>query len=309
MSNFAYIWGSSAACATGTSITQAALWQLDQNQKRALNADDGGTWAPSATINFGGAFGLVLANPFYLTVGGTSTLAVVNTSGLVTCNNGLTIATAGALACSRAANLSGLVSCTNGLSVSTAGQFTCSRYANFTDAVQCDGDVTLGSDTADTLTANATEVHHGPETHNGVETHSGTETHNGTVKNYGNTELGSSAADTIFVAGILNAHFGGWIELGSLNLDDANHNVTAADSAILIQPSSGITAARNLTLSVSGVGTGAAMKFIRNDNATHILTVWDGGGNAIATLGGGGTYSSATCFFNGSLWQLLMYGH
>jgi hypothetical protein len=272
MSNFAYIWGSSAAIATGTSITQAALWQLDQNQKSALNADGGGTWAPSATINFGGSFGLVLANPFYLTVGGTSTLAVVNTSGLVTCNNGLTIATAGALTCSRAANLSGLVSCTNGLSVSTAGQFTCSRYANFTDEVQCDGNVTLGSDTADTLTVNATETHEGPETHNGVETHNGAVTCEDDFSCNGITQLAATA-----ITGLVSLAVGSQLLKRVKWLVDASATVlcTEYDEVIV----SGLTSTgETLELLLTGAVENSSILVVNKTAATNYITVFASGG-------------------------------
>lgn len=84
MAHNAYIRGSIGAWATGTQVSQAEFWQLDQYVYGAINGDAGGTWAPAAAITLGGTAGLVLGTGNPLTVGGILTAGAINASG--TCN-------------------------------------------------------------------------------------------------------------------------------------------------------------------------------------------------------------------------------
>lgn len=70
MAHNAYIRGSIGAWATGTQVSQAEFWQMDQYVYGAINGDAGGTWAPAAAITLGGTAGLVLGAGNPLTVGG-----------------------------------------------------------------------------------------------------------------------------------------------------------------------------------------------------------------------------------------------
>lgn len=55
MAHNSYIRGSVAAWATASVVTDSEFWALDQSQFKSINGDDGGTWAPTATITIGGA--------------------------------------------------------------------------------------------------------------------------------------------------------------------------------------------------------------------------------------------------------------
>lgn len=81
MSHNAYIRGSIGAWATGTTVSSAEFWQLDQYTYGAINGDAGGTWAPATAITLGGTAGLVLGTGNPLTVGGILTAGDIDATG------------------------------------------------------------------------------------------------------------------------------------------------------------------------------------------------------------------------------------
>ena len=78
MAHFTYIGGSLGAWATGTTVGSGKWWQLDQNQYKAINGDEGGTWTPTAKIVIGGTNGIEFASTPVL-LSGTSTFRACST--------------------------------------------------------------------------------------------------------------------------------------------------------------------------------------------------------------------------------------
>jgi hypothetical protein len=60
MAHFSYIRGSLGAWAAGTIVTQGEFWSIDESIYKSINGDDGGTWAPAAAVEIGGA-GITMA--------------------------------------------------------------------------------------------------------------------------------------------------------------------------------------------------------------------------------------------------------
>lgn len=143
MSHFAYIGGSLGAWATGTTITAAKLWQLDQNQYAAINGDGGGTWSPTAKIVIGGANGLELSS---------SPLLLSGTSSL-------TVGGAASFTGSFSATGTSLTLGNNSTStLSLRAITTATKLLVCQDAFVAQGNTTIGLSDANTLTVNATST-------------------------------------------------------------------------------------------------------------------------------------------------------
>jgi len=93
MAHSSYIRGSLGAWGIASALTPAELWAFDQAQYKAINGDDGGTWAPSAAITIGGS-GLALSGANH-SVSGTLT---VSSGGFLTVASGADLSVAGDLA-------------------------------------------------------------------------------------------------------------------------------------------------------------------------------------------------------------------
>jgi hypothetical protein len=76
MAHFARTRADLTAWSNGTAVTPAEFNDLDEKTKKALNADDGGVWAPASIIEIGGA-GLKVTGPFYAEQAVFGDLAIV----------------------------------------------------------------------------------------------------------------------------------------------------------------------------------------------------------------------------------------
>lgn len=317
MANFTRLRANLAAWFSGSTVTPEEFDAFDANMAKSPNFAEGCTFAPTSAINLGGTSGLVLAATTPLYANG-------NTSIGATPSNTLSI--------SATTTCTGPTTVKNNWTMdNTAGSFSCARPATFSGALSCtaaftaSGDVTLGSDTADTLTVAATETHTGPETHGGAETHNGavtcsnTVTLNGTVNcggvlnvagqfaASGNTVLGNSpSADVVLNNSVFLADYTGHVEFGAVVLDSAtSHTATATQTFVIQSP---MTGAGALALSTTGMGSASAFKFVRSTDTVYQLAVTDGLGGTLVLLQAGTAAVSAMFYFNGTRWQLLMVG-
>lgn len=322
MAHFAYIWGGTlGGVASGTTITQAALHGLDINQFKAVNGDDGGSWAPATQITIGGS-GLQVAGSG-LQVAGLGLLCSGSAHFTSSAVFDAGIQVSGTTAQFAAATFSGTVGALSSLTV--VGTLTAEGNANLGNNatsdtttltcitqqvgwLNCQGSVSIGSDASDSLEVSATETHYGDESHSGAITNAGTVTNNGAVVNNGSTTLGSDAADVVSNKSTFYAEAGGHLEFGMVSLDSAtNHTVTAAQGMIVIQTP--MVGNGTLVLSTAGMGSYYPIKFVRSTDTTNQLAVQDGTGGTLVLLGGGTTYNAGVFYFNGTRWQTLMLGH
>lgn len=332
MSHFAYIGGSLGAWATGTTITAAKLWQLDQNQYAALNGDAGGTWAPTAKIVIGGANGLELSSSPLL-LSGTAALTVSGSAQFngsfaalgnsIIGTNSLNTLAVNAASSFNADATFGYVNATsnvvigtnstNTLTVNSSASFlnNCTIGSSATDYCEINANLnivngcTIGSSDVDSLDINATEAHYGPETHDGGETHNGAVSFESTVSMNGTVNIGNSSSDSVDLKSVIHSStLEGRIIDGTVYPTDADWTFGSYRKKFIYKASV-LTAARDITISFSGAHTGDEIE-IWNMSTTVDLTVRNSGGTSLGVVGGAGSISRmAKLNWDGAAWVFL----
>lgn len=259
-----------AAWAIGTGVSAAEFEKFDANLFKAINGDEGGTWAPSAVIAIGGS-GMQFSGS-RLSVDPSGEFAVYCESyfrgasrfvGTVTAAGGLT-------------SLENTV-----LGTSQSNTLTVGATSTFNAAETHNGiEMHYGTEMH-----NGTEMHHGTETHNEIETHYGIEMHYGNVKLLGNVTIGASDVDALLIRaaatlqGTIN--FTGAVSFGTDSIRDTYQEVSSAVDVTLTYTSQHInvitmTANGNVVRLTAPAGNSSRSKVIKNPaSATYSYQVID----------------------------------
>jgi hypothetical protein len=241
---------------------------FDLAQFKALNADDGGTWAPAAIITIGGAGCFLAASN---TIGTSS--ADFLTVNATTTFNALTICSApvqfqATIAVTGSSNFVGII---NAVAANFSGALVATAGATVTggilgDTLGISGNVALGTSGSNTLTINSAASFAA----------SATVAHNATV--------GSTSADTLesFASALFHAPVtinGGavWRDVIGTNAS-RTYAMTGTDTVIV--PPSTITSSLNYTIDITGAQTGMRIAFANYDstNTVTLLGPISGGG-------------------------------
>lgn len=267
MAHNAYIRGSIGAWATGTQVSQAEFWQMDQNMYSAINGDAGGTWAPAATITLGGTAGLVLGAGNPLTVG-----------GLLSANGGTNTNAMNAL--------SATVIGDTALGSSLSDTLTVASTSTFSSPVVFNGSATLNDPvtTTDTVAINGTTTLTVASTV--------TTTIAGDIS-AGSTP-GSTGKATTLAGDLVSAGSGGRVALSFLNIGDTSVS-TGYYYRFLASPS--VLRTLSLSLATPRVGT----EFHVSNIGAATLDVYIGGGPFTSVL----SNTSATIVWSGANWYRL----
>lgn len=137
-----------------TVVPHDFLQQVDQNLFKAVNGDDGGTWAPTSVITIGGSgltvSGVLTASGSTFFTGGFMTVSAVATFGGTNFNVEGIAQFDGAVICTSTLSVTGNFACTGNANISLQTS-TGSLVVNTTMA--CTGAATLHGVTCTTLTA------------------------------------------------------------------------------------------------------------------------------------------------------------
>jgi hypothetical protein len=288
MAHNTYVKGTIASWATGTTVSQVEFAKFDANQYKSVNGDDGGTWAPSAAIVIGGA-GLTVSGAFLATSTG------IFTGGFAANSNasfGTTSSTY--LYVYSSSTFFGPATISSGTSLTTAGELIATGSATFSGAFTISNDATVGSDSVDALTINATTSFESPVTTNDLLTCSaglganaiscsgtisalGGITCGGDLTSHGNTLLGDGASVSDLIVNATQDYTGPETHNGVSSFVGA-----AYFDAVSIAGNTGIGASSTNTLTVRSttqfennvtVGTDAADAFSVNSNANFLNNV------------------------------------
>lgn len=243
-----------AAWAIGTGVSAAEFEKFDDNLFKAINGDDGGTWAPSAPIALGGEGMRFIGAMLSVDADGTFE---IHCDALF----------------SGASQFTGLTSFTSGLAVSGTGSATFGVPVVANGTVTCNGNVTVGNAGTDTLTVNSAETHNGQEVHGGLEYHNGQEVHNGDIELLGDVTIGASTSDALLIRsaatlqGTIN--FTGAVSFATDSIRDTYQEVTSAIDVTLTYTSQHInvvtmTAGGNAVRLTAPAGNSSRSKVIKN---------------------------------------------
>lgn len=185
MANHTRVRADLAAWSTGTPVTNSEFDKFDANLVKCPNFADGCSMSPTAAVNVGGTYGMILSatTPCVLNgntaIGATpsNTLSVSATStfsGPVTCSGTLTVtgnvalgnAITDTLVVNATTTFSQAVGCSAGLGVtgtiSASGTVSAPSVSTgeiATGTLETTGHAVIGSDASDTLTVNAVSNH------------------------------------------------------------------------------------------------------------------------------------------------------
>lgn len=220
MAHFAYIRGSLGSWATGTAITQAEFWQMDQNMYRAVNGDAGGTWAPSSVITIGGS-GLTVSGAF--TTSGNTTIGdnpadnlTINAATIFP-NTDVVFSGTGTIQCSYSATFS------DNVVIGSDAADACT--VNATLAVN--NNATLGTSSADALEVNSTSTFNSEVTFTGVASFTPTvSSFNSALVAQNDSTIGSSLSDTCTIKAALSVENGATIGTDSGDVLTVNSTTT-----------------------------------------------------------------------------------
>lgn len=302
MAHNTYVKGTYAAWATGTAVSQGDFWKFDQNQYKAINGDEGGTWAPSSAIVIGGS-GLQVSGTLSTTATGS---VVFNGAFSALGNTEIGASSANTLRVDATSQFYSPVTINTSTSLTTAGALIATGAATFSGAFNINNNATIGSDGTDVLTVHSATTFEGPATTNGTMICAAGLGANaiscsGTIAAFGDFECGgslvahgdvtlgdSSTADTITVNGV-QSYYGeeyhddratfnvGITTGGTSSINEATcygafvarSNVTLGDSsANTLTIRSTTQFENNLT-----VGTDAADSFSVNSSANFLNNV------------------------------------
>jgi hypothetical protein len=290
MAHFTRTRANLAAWATGTTVQNTEYDDLDEKTFKAINGDDGGTWAPSAVITIGGS-GLTMTGPF------TAADATISTDlhGNWTCDGNVTF--------SNALHVTGDAYLANGASLT--GVSGCSLTGYFGGTPFFQGTPTVDGSSAKLVFSSGADCDLGDGTNIStlsVKDHSAISAESGASVVFASGSLFTMAGSQ-GVAGKLYAVSGGEIEAQPGSTVDVQSGVTftlaspivcsgtgriqqrvitsgvdadttfaIADGDVIYVRSGALTNNRAYTLSTAGASTGDRLSLFMGD-ATYQVTV------------------------------------
>jgi len=316
MAHFTYIGGSLGSWATGTTVGSGKWWQLDQNQYKAINGDEGGTWTPTAKIVIGGTNGIEFASTPVL-LSGTSTLTV-GTGGITTRDltathnvsaaNNITAAFASfdnTLNCGGALTIGG--SAAIGTSATIGGDLAVTGNAVVNGYFHANGYVTLGYSSSDALdvranaTFDAAVGFNAAVTCSNVATFANTATFNGNARIYGvldvraSGNLGYNKTHAISVLGTLTND----IEIVSMGGNITRNGDCASRIAITGTPS--VSSSYDITFTATNAIAGSSKRIAYNNGSKPVTITDQTSGVYLGSLTSIGNSIEIT-FYGGRWW-------
>lgn len=283
MSHFAYISGrgSLANWGIGTSVAPSEFWFFESSIYKCVNGDDGGAWSPSATIAFGGTYGMSFSSttPLYAggnTTIGTSTSNTLTVNATATCNGDATFT--GDLTIG-ATGTTIVITGTGTMGVSKAIAF--SGTADFFAATTFRTTTTIGDASSDQLYVNSTAFIYNNLT---IGTTYSVET---LLIKSATTQSGT----IVFNADVAIAPTSGVMS--------GNESQSASNATVVRFVTNTASAHRTMTL-LHADAVGGSMKIIKNNDSTYNVVVADETAGTIATLAAG---TGGLFIFDGSQWQ------
>lgn len=277
----------------GSTFLSTEAEAFDSRLVKAVNGDDGGTWAPPSPITIGGLGGLTVSGPF-LSTGSFNVDGVANLNlGAVITGGNLSVAlnatVQGNLEAQGTTHLVGNVTADNDIRCERLNIRTAAIGSNVL-SVDGDGELTGALTVGDNL-----EVSGATACNDAL----------GVVGTF--TALGSSIfAGTVSITKAVTATGEGRVRKRYLGLSDADATISINDCDIAFAASGVLTAARTLVVTTTGAAAGDTLT-ITNDNS-FLLTVRLGSmvGSILTSLvDTSGSNRSAVLVFDGSTWQVL----
>lgn len=270
-------------------VSYAEMADLDAKTKKALNAEEGGTWAPSSVITIGGS-GLTMTGPFI--ADGTF---LVTSGGRI--ENGLIVT--GFADLQNDAQVSGTFEVVGGTTLGGGLDLTGNLFVHDTGA-----SIVLVEPTAQfekIVTFNDTVFFTGATDFAGANEFSGPTTIT--------TNALACNAGAVIHGGSLNMGVGGWVSENHTTGTDADMALDPADfTAVYWANFPAFTATRICTLSAAA--RDGATVWLRCDQSTYRVQVVDGGSSTlISTIGSSSGYYMWAVFKKfGMLWREMAYG-
>jgi hypothetical protein len=291
MAHFTYIGGSLGAWATGTTVGSGKWWQLDQNQYKSINGDEGGTWAPSAVIAIGGSYGLSISAP--LLVSGLATF-----TGSVLLGNSILGDTITVMATQ---SYNGPETHNGSSDWFGSCQFHNALYVSGTFAAQASA--SLGSSSTDTLAVNAASMFYASASFHANASFVSTTQFNA-LAIFGASARFSGGIDVQAVSALsepIVATGNGRVVPTTVFIPDSDYTISTFTSEIYC-PS--VTVANHfLTLNFNGTNVGDTVYVHVKNAPTYALNVKNSSGGLIIALSNTAVFAAARIVWNGSAWD------